>query len=148
MCIRDRFQSVLRLLVFIALGPVSYTHLDVYKRQLLRYASEQGWLRMPIELRLAGISAVALAGLVFAWRKRESHRSFALALQGGAIGVLLLVTFAAAKLYALIDPAPAFAISVMLIAGLAVMAVSYTHLDVYKRQILWWPQQLPLPWVC
>lgn len=90
---------------------------------LLRYASEQGWLRMPIELRLAGISAVALAGLVFAWRKRESHRSFALALQGGAIGVLLLVTFAAAKLYALIDPAPAFAISVMLIAGLAVMAV-------------------------
>ena len=90
---------------------------------LLRYASEQGWLRMPIELRLAGISAAALAGLVFAWRKRESHRSFALALQGGAIGVLLLVTFAAAKLYALIDPAPAFAISVVLIAGLAVMAV-------------------------
>jgi len=90
---------------------------------LLRYASDQGWLRMPVELRLAGISAAALAALVFAWRKRDSHRSFALALQGGAIGVLLLVTFAAVKLYALIDPAPAFAISVMLIAGLAVMAV-------------------------
>lgn len=90
---------------------------------LLRYASDQGWLRMPVELRLAGISAAALAALVFAWRKRDSHRSFALALQGGAIGVLLLVTFAAVKLYALIDPAPAFAISVLLIAGLAVMAV-------------------------
>ena len=90
---------------------------------LLRYASDQGWLRMPVELRLAGISAAALVALVFAWRKRDSHRSFALALQGGAIGVLLLVTFAAVKLYALIDPAPAFAISVMLIAGLAVMAV-------------------------
>ena len=30
---------------------------------LLRYASDQGWLRMPIELRLAGVSAAALAAL-------------------------------------------------------------------------------------
>ena len=64
---------------------------------LLRYASNQGWLHVPIELKLAGISATAIAALVFAWRKRESHRSFALALQGGAIGVLLLVAFAAFK---------------------------------------------------
>ncbi|MDQ3159672.1 MAG: DUF2339 domain-containing protein, partial [Pseudomonadota bacterium] len=35
---------------------------------LLRYASDQGWLQMPIELRLAGISAAALVALVFAWR--------------------------------------------------------------------------------
>ncbi|WP_033481650.1 DUF2339 domain-containing protein, partial [Xanthomonas phaseoli] len=31
---------------------------------LLKYASDQGWMRMPIELRLAGISVLALAGLV------------------------------------------------------------------------------------
>jgi len=90
---------------------------------LLKYASDQGWMRMPVELRLAGISAAALAGLVFAWYKRESHRLFALALQGGAIGVLLLVVFAAVKLYGLIDPGPAFALSVLLIAGGAVLAV-------------------------
>ncbi len=90
---------------------------------LLKYASDQGWLSMPIEFRLAGISAAALAGLVFAWRKRESHRAFALALQGGAIGVLLLTVFSAFKNYGLIDAAPAFALSVVLIAGLAVMAV-------------------------
>ncbi len=90
---------------------------------LLRYASNEGWLRLPIEFRLAGVSAAALAALVFAWRKRESHRSFALALQGGAIGVLLLVTFAAFKLHGLLGAGPAFAISVVLIAGMAVMAV-------------------------
>ncbi|MCL7713134.1 DUF2339 domain-containing protein [Stenotrophomonas mori] len=90
---------------------------------LLKYVSDQGWLRLPIELRLAGISAAALAGLVFAWRQRDSHRAFALALQGGAIGVLLLTVFAAAKNYGLLGIAPAFVVSVVLIAGLCVMAV-------------------------
>lgn len=90
---------------------------------LLKYASDAGWLSVPMELRLAGISAAALAGLVFAWRRRESHRSFALAVQGGMIGILLLVVFAAFKNYGMIDALPAFAISVVLIAGLCVMAV-------------------------
>ncbi len=91
---------------------------------LLKYASDQGWLSVPIAVRLAGIAAAALAALVFAWRKRESHRSFALALQGGAIGVLLLTVFAAFKNHGLIDALPAFAASVVLIAGLCVMAVA------------------------
>ncbi len=90
---------------------------------LLRYASDQGWLRMPIELRLAGISLAALAALVFAWRKRESNRSFALAVQGGAIGVLLLTVFAASRMYALLPASAAFAISIVLVAGLGVLAV-------------------------
>ncbi|WP_313400971.1 DUF2339 domain-containing protein [Stenotrophomonas sp.] len=90
---------------------------------LLKYASDQGWFVVPPSLRLAGISAAALAGLVFAWRKRESHRSFALAMQGGMIGILLLVVFAACKNYGMIGSAPAFALSVVLIAGLSVMAV-------------------------
>lgn len=90
---------------------------------LLKYASDQGWLSVPIAFRLAGISAAALAGLVFAWRKRESHRTFALAMQGGMIGILLLVVFAAFKNHGLIEAVPAFALSVVLIAGLSVMAV-------------------------
>ncbi len=90
---------------------------------LLKYANDQGWLQVPIALRLAGISAAALAGLVFAWRQRVRNRSFALAVQGGAIGVLLLVTFAAFKMYALIDALPAFAISVVLVGSLGVLAV-------------------------
>ncbi|RZA35767.1 MAG: DUF2339 domain-containing protein [Lysobacteraceae bacterium] len=91
---------------------------------LLKYASAQGWLTVPIELRLAGISAAALAGLVFGWRQREEKRAFALALQGGAIGVLLLTVFAAFKLYQLLPAGAAFGISVVLIAGVGVLAVA------------------------
>jgi len=90
---------------------------------LLKYASDQGWFVVPVSLRLAAISAAALGGLVFAWRKRESHRSFALAMQGGMIGILLLVVFAACKNYGMIGTGPAFALSVVLIVGLSVMAV-------------------------
>lgn len=90
---------------------------------LLKYASDQGWVSVPMELRLGGIAAAAIAGLVFAWRQRETRRSFALSLQGGAIGVLMLVTFAAFKLYGFIEAGPAFAITILLVAGLGVLAV-------------------------
>ncbi|EGD11197.1 putative membrane protein [Xanthomonas vesicatoria ATCC 35937] len=90
---------------------------------LLKYASDQGWMRMPIELRLAGISALALAGLVFGWKQREQRPGFALALQGGAIGGLLLTVFAAFKLYGLLGAGLALGISVVLIAGMCVLAV-------------------------
>lgn len=90
---------------------------------LLKYASDQGWMRMPVELRLAGIALASVAALAFAWRKRESNRSFALSVQGGAIGVLLLVVFAAFKLYGLLGVGPAFALSVLLIAGAGMLAV-------------------------
>jgi uncharacterized membrane protein len=91
---------------------------------LLKYASDQGWVRVPIELRLAGIAAAAIGAFVFAWRQREKRRSFALSLQGGAIGVLMLVVFAAFKLYdGLLPAGPAFAITIALVAGLGVLAV-------------------------
>ncbi|RDZ26961.1 DUF2339 domain-containing protein [Lysobacter silvisoli] len=90
---------------------------------LLKYATDQGWMRFPIEFRLAGVALGALAGLVFGWRQRERRRSFALSLQGGAIGVLLLVVFAAFKRYGLIEAGPAFALSVALVAGAGVLAV-------------------------
>lgn len=90
---------------------------------LLKYAGDQGWLRLPIELRYAGIAAAALGGLVFGWRQRAPRRGFALALQGGAIGVLLLTVFAAFKVSGLIPAAAAFALSVVLVAGMCVLAV-------------------------
>jgi uncharacterized membrane protein len=91
---------------------------------LLKYASDQGWLRMPVEFRLAGIALGALAGLVFGWRQRSDKPAFALALQGGAIGVLLLTVFAASKLYELLPASAAFALSIVLVAGLGVLAVA------------------------
>jgi len=90
---------------------------------LLKYASDQGWMTFPIELRLAGIASAGVAALVFGWRQREHKRAFALSLQGGAIGVLLLVVFAAFKLYHLIPAGAAFALSVVIVAGAGVLAV-------------------------
>ncbi|MGY0505115.1 DUF2339 domain-containing protein [Luteimonas sp. e5] len=90
---------------------------------LLKLASEQGWLRLPIELRLAGVSLAALAGLAIGWRQRLRRPQFALAVQGGAIGVLLLCVFAAARLYGLMPLGLAFALSVALIAAGGVLAV-------------------------
>ncbi len=90
---------------------------------LLKYVSDQGWLVLPIELRLAGITAGALGLLAFGWHQRERRRLFALALQGGAIGVLLLTIFAAFKRFDLIPPGFAFASSIALVAGLCVLAV-------------------------
>lgn len=90
---------------------------------LLKYASEQGWMTLPLELRLAAIALAALAGLVLGWRQREHKRGFGLSLQGGAVGVLLLVVFAAFKLYHFIPAGAAFALSIVLVAGTGVLAV-------------------------
>jgi uncharacterized membrane protein len=82
-------------------------------------------MRVPVELKLAGVALFALAGLVFGWRQRQARRVFALSVQGGAIGVLLMVVFAAARLVqpALLPDGVAFAISVVLVAACAVLAV-------------------------
>jgi uncharacterized membrane protein len=90
---------------------------------LFKYAADQGWLTLPIELRFVGVAIAALAALVFAWRKRESHRAFALSLQGGAIGVLILTVFAAYKLYGLVPATFAFALLIVVVAGAGALAV-------------------------
>ncbi|MHC1663476.1 DUF2339 domain-containing protein [Stenotrophomonas maltophilia] len=90
---------------------------------LLKYVSDQGWLVLPVELRLAAVTAGALGLLAFGWHQRERRRLFALALQGGAIGVLLLTIFAAFKRFELLAPGFAFASSIALVAGLCVLAV-------------------------
>jgi len=90
---------------------------------LLKYASDQGWLRLPVEFRLAGVALAAIAALAFGWRERARRRSFALSLQGGAIGVLLMTVFAAFRLYNLLPAGAAFALLLILVAGAGVLAV-------------------------
>jgi uncharacterized membrane protein len=89
----------------------------------LKYAADAGWLRLPIEFRLAGIAAAAIAGLVWGLRTARERPAFGLSLQGGAIGVLLLTVFAAYRYYSLIAPLPAFVLVVVLVAGASVLAV-------------------------
>lgn len=90
---------------------------------LIKYAADQGWLRMPMEYRLAGIAAGALALLVFAWTKRESHRTFSLSAQGGMIGVLILDIFGAYRKFELLPSGLAFGLILALVVATGVLAV-------------------------
>ncbi len=91
---------------------------------LMKYAADQGWFTVPIEVRMAGIAAAAIAGLIFGWRKRESHRAFALSLQGGAVGILLLVVFGSYKLHNLLPPGLAFLLLVVIVGAAGILAVA------------------------
>jgi uncharacterized membrane protein len=88
---------------------------------LLRYLAEHSHL--PIELRLAAIAFAAVVLLGFGWRLRARRPGYALALQGGAIGILYLTVFSALRLYALLSPTAAFALLAALSALSAILAV-------------------------
>jgi len=90
---------------------------------LLKYASDAGMLRVPIGLRLSLVALAAIIALLVGWRQRDERRVFALSLQGGAIGVLLITVFAAFRLYALLPPPAAFVLLVVLVAGVGLLAV-------------------------
>jgi uncharacterized membrane protein len=90
---------------------------------LLKYASDSGMLRLPIGLRLSIVALAAIGGLAFGWRQRSQRRVFGLSLQGGAIGVLIIVVFAAFRLYNLIPSGAAFALLLVLVAGIGMLAV-------------------------
>lgn len=75
---------------------------------LAKYAVDNALI--PIEVRLAGIGSAGVALLIFGWRTRAAKPGYALTLQGAGVAVLYLTTFAAFKLYHLLDPGFAFAV--------------------------------------
>ena len=104
---------------------VSYTHLDVYKRQPLdlpeRVLATKGvwWTITPQELAAQGVGATAVPG--------AAHGA-----EHAAISLLPLIATA--------DRWDIGGVSTAVHpdTGLpTIMAVSYTHLDVYKRQVEW-----------
>jgi uncharacterized membrane protein len=90
---------------------------------LLKYAIDQGLLEIPVEVWHAIAAGFGFAGLAFGWHRRESHRVFALSLQGGAIGILLITVFSAFRLYQLMPAGAAFALIVVLVAASAMLAI-------------------------
>ena len=88
---------------------------------LLKYAVERNAL--PIETRLAGTAAAALALIVTGWRLRARRAGFGLVLQGGGIGILYLTIFAAARVYQLLPLGLTFALLLALVALSAALAV-------------------------
>lgn len=121
----DRLGATLRGWFFEGNVPVKIGVLLLFfgLAAAMRYAVEQGLVSFPIELRLAAIGAAAVAGLVWGWRNRRLRPEFGLALQGGAIGVLLLTVFAAYRLYSLLPSGIAFGLVLVLVAGAAMLAL-------------------------
>ena len=88
---------------------------------LLRYSLDQGLI--PVELRLAGAAATALALLFFGWRLRERAGAYGLILQAGGIGLLYLTVFGAFSLYKIIPSTAAFGLLVIIVAAGVMLAV-------------------------
>ena len=88
---------------------------------LLRYVAEHS--HISIQVRLAGIAFFGIVLLILGWRLRISRTAYALALQGGAVGILYLTVFAALRLYAVLTAAVAFPILAIIAALSAALAV-------------------------
>lgn len=88
---------------------------------LLKYAAEH--VQVPIQVRLMGVALGALALLAFGWRLRHRRAAYALALQGGGVGVLYLNLFGALRLYQLLPAGAAFAMMAAIAAFSAALAV-------------------------
>jgi uncharacterized membrane protein len=88
---------------------------------LAKFASEH--VQVPVELRLAGIAAVAIVLLVIGWRLRERRAGYAQVLQGGAVAVLYLTLFVAFRFYGVLAVGPVFGLMVLVAALAAALAV-------------------------
>ena len=88
---------------------------------LLRYLAEHS--HVSIEVRLSAIAFGGVVLLALGWRLRERKAGYALALQGGGVGILYLTVFAAMRLYALLPPAMAFGFLALIAAFSAALAV-------------------------
>jgi uncharacterized membrane protein len=90
---------------------------------LFRWASIRGYLTFPIEYRYIAVAIAAIAALGLGWKQRHKRPVFALNLQGGAIGILLLTVFSAYKQHDLLSSDMTFALLLSLVAGCAVLAI-------------------------
>lgn len=88
---------------------------------LAKYAAEH--VSVPIEMRLAGIAAVAMVLLIVGWRLRHKRAGYAQVLQGGAVAVLYLTLFAAFRLYGVLAAGPVFAMMAAVVALAAALAI-------------------------
>ena len=88
---------------------------------LLRYLAEH--THVPIQFRLSGVALGGVALLILGWRLRSRRPGYALAVQGGGVGILYLTTFASLRLYSLLPPTVGFGLLVAIAVFTAVLAV-------------------------
>jgi uncharacterized membrane protein len=88
---------------------------------LLRYMAEHS--HVPIEFRLMGVALGSMALLLFGWHLRSARKGYALAVQGGGVGILYLTVFGALRLYGVLPAAVAFPLLACVAVLSAVLAI-------------------------
>jgi uncharacterized membrane protein len=88
---------------------------------LLRYMAEHS--HISIEVRLTGVALASIALIVFGWRLRKTRGGYALALQGGGVGILYLIIFAALRLYSILPATIAFPLLALIATLSAILAI-------------------------
>ena len=88
---------------------------------LLKYAAERNVF--PIELRLAAVALGGVVMLIIGWRLRRNKPTYALVLQGGAVGVLYLTVFTAARMYTVLPLEFALLVMIALVVFSCALAV-------------------------
>jgi uncharacterized membrane protein len=88
---------------------------------LLRYMAEH--THVPIEIRLTGIALVSIALIILGWRLRKTRGGYALALQGGGVGIIYLIVFAALRLYSILPATIAFPLLALIAILSAILAI-------------------------
>jgi uncharacterized membrane protein len=94
---------------------------------LLKYAYEHS--HVPIEVRLIAVALGAAVMLVIGWRLRARKPVYALAMQGGGVGLLYLTVFGAFRLFNLIPGEAAFFVLVAIAVLSAILAVMQNALS-------------------
>ena len=90
---------------------------------LLREAGRRGLISVTIEMRLAAVALFGFALLAIGLRLRLRNPIYGLSLQGGAVAVLYLTTYASFGVYDVIGAAPAAAAVLTVTVGAGVLAV-------------------------
>jgi uncharacterized membrane protein len=88
---------------------------------LLKYAYEH--THVPVELRLTGVALGACAMLIIGWRLRLRKQVYALAMQGGGVGVLYLTVFGAFRMFDLLPAEIAFVLLLVIAVISAFLAI-------------------------
>jgi hypothetical protein len=88
---------------------------------LVKYATDH--VRVPIEVRLAGVALGGIALLALGWWLRLRRQGYAMILQGAGVGVLYLTVFGALLPVRLLPPTAAFALLVCIAALSAWLAI-------------------------
>ena len=88
---------------------------------LLKYAA--GKHVIPVEFWFIAVAVGSIALLVFGWRLRIKNAAYALVIQGGAIGLLYITVFSAAKFFTLLPLGLTFFLMLALVVFSCILAV-------------------------